>query len=289
MITVFTPSYNRVLGLRRLYTSLCRQTCKKFQWLIVNDGSTDATEDFINSKVDEAPFKIIYIYQPNQGKHIAYNSALDLMDPVSWHVCVDSDDTLEDDAIETFYNDSISIESNSSMLGIIYPKKMKNIEYIRQKLFTLNIPDLQFRFHLNIETVILFKRNVFKKIRFPKFNGEKFLSEESVYIKLIDQGRFLFIPHYLYNAEYQEDGLTQSLFKNWEENYHGTIYTLNKRYEYINNQLFGLNRVKERLKCLINMGAVCVKVHKNYLKYTPNKLSTFLLTPIILFWCFKRF
>ena len=41
MITVFTPTYNRAHLLPRLYESLCQQTFKDFEWVIVDDGSTE--------------------------------------------------------------------------------------------------------------------------------------------------------------------------------------------------------------------------------------------------------
>lgn len=53
MITVFTPTYNRAYIINKLYTSLCLQTCQDFEWLIVDDGSTDTTESLITSFIEE--------------------------------------------------------------------------------------------------------------------------------------------------------------------------------------------------------------------------------------------
>ena len=47
LLTIFTPAYNRAHTLGRTYESLCRQTCKDFCWLIVDDGSTDGTADLV--------------------------------------------------------------------------------------------------------------------------------------------------------------------------------------------------------------------------------------------------
>ncbi len=52
MITVFTPTYNRGHLLQRLYESLCHQTFKDFEWLIVDDGSTDNTADVVKPFID---------------------------------------------------------------------------------------------------------------------------------------------------------------------------------------------------------------------------------------------
>ena len=48
-ITVFTPAYNRAKLLPRLYESLCKQTFKDFEWLIVDDGSVDETASLFTS------------------------------------------------------------------------------------------------------------------------------------------------------------------------------------------------------------------------------------------------
>lgn len=47
MITVFTPAYNRAKFLPRVYESLCRQTFKDFEWVIVDDGSVDDTRSVV--------------------------------------------------------------------------------------------------------------------------------------------------------------------------------------------------------------------------------------------------
>ena len=48
-ITIFTPSYNRAYTLDRLYKSLLNQTFKDFEWVIVDDGSTDDTESVVEA------------------------------------------------------------------------------------------------------------------------------------------------------------------------------------------------------------------------------------------------
>ena len=64
-LTIFTPTYNRAHTLVRTYQSLCHQTCKDFEWLIIDDGSIDNTSDIVKIWITEADFKIKYIYQKN--------------------------------------------------------------------------------------------------------------------------------------------------------------------------------------------------------------------------------
>ena len=82
-LTVFTPTYNRAHTLPRTYQSLCRQECKDFVWLVVDDGSTDGTADLVRSWQQEANgFEIRYLYKENGGMHTAHNAAYEVIDTV---------------------------------------------------------------------------------------------------------------------------------------------------------------------------------------------------------------
>ena len=73
VFTVFTPTYNRAHTLHRVHDSLARQTYRDFEWLIVDDGSTDGTDAVVRDWIPKAAFAIRYIWQPNRGKHVAFN------------------------------------------------------------------------------------------------------------------------------------------------------------------------------------------------------------------------
>ena len=73
MITVFTPTFNRAYALPKLYESLCYQTSNQFEWVIVDDGSTDNTKEIVSNWINEGKIDIRYIYQPNAGKPVAHN------------------------------------------------------------------------------------------------------------------------------------------------------------------------------------------------------------------------
>ena len=79
-VTVFTPTFNRAGVLHRVYDSLTAQTFRDFAWLIVDDGSADDTRSVVEQFVEKAPFPIEYVYQENQGKHIATNNAVAMTD-----------------------------------------------------------------------------------------------------------------------------------------------------------------------------------------------------------------
>ncbi|MCE2923619.1 MAG: glycosyltransferase family 2 protein, partial [Roseomonas sp.] len=65
LFTVFTPSYNRAHTIHRVYESLQQQTFRDFEWLVVDDGSTDNTKSIVEAWKKEAPFPIRYVWQEN--------------------------------------------------------------------------------------------------------------------------------------------------------------------------------------------------------------------------------
>ena len=76
LFTVFTPTYQRAHTLKRLYESLLRQKEKDFEWIIVDDGSTDNTKEVVDNFISQAKINIKYVFQENAGKHTAHNEAL---------------------------------------------------------------------------------------------------------------------------------------------------------------------------------------------------------------------
>jgi len=107
--TVFTPTYNRAGLLPRVYSSLSRQTYKDFEWLVVDDGSTDNTKEVIESLAKGADFAIRYIWKPNGGYHTAINEGVKHARGMFFAI-LDSDDWYVDDALEKMFAVWNSIE-----------------------------------------------------------------------------------------------------------------------------------------------------------------------------------
>ena len=98
-LTIFTPTYNRAHTLPRVYDSLCQQTSDDFEWLVIDDGSTDNTRQLVEQWQKEAAFKINYIYKENGGLYTGYNTAY-LTIQTELNVCIDSDDFMPPTAVE---------------------------------------------------------------------------------------------------------------------------------------------------------------------------------------------
>lgn len=99
-LCIFTPTYNRAYCLSDLFESLCRQTTMRFEWLIVDDGSTDNTQELVNSFQTKGKFPITYIKQDNGGKQRAFNTGVQRCKSELF-MCVDSDDTVPADMVIT--------------------------------------------------------------------------------------------------------------------------------------------------------------------------------------------
>ena len=98
LLTVFTPTFNRAHTIARTFNSLKQQTFKNFEWLIVDDGSTDSTEKVVEGFIESSDLNIRYIKKENGGKHTAYNLALEQAAGELFFV-VDSDDWLPDNSL----------------------------------------------------------------------------------------------------------------------------------------------------------------------------------------------
>ncbi len=219
MITVFTPTYNRAYILPTLYKSLKNQSCKDFEWIIVDDGSIDETEAVVNSFKELADFDIKYVFQQNKGKHIAINLGCTLANGVLFFI-VDSDDFLSDDAIEILIKKYQKIKNQRNIAGIavgcrsiknkgeiIYSKKLPQHEML------LNYNQLVFELGIKGDFATAFKTEIQREYPYPYFKGEKFFRESLVYRRIGKKYTTLFVDDPIYFADYLEDGLT---FKSWE-------------------------------------------------------------------------
>ena len=213
MVTIFTPSYNRAHTLPMLYKSLCKQTCKNFEWLIVDDGSTDNTEEIISEyKSQTLDFPILYHKKENGGKHTAINRGVELAKGELFFI-VDSDDVLTSDAVATILNDWKDIR-DKNLCGISYLRGYSETEVIGDEQPVDHGIDnfVNVRFNLGIggDKAEVWVTEYLRLYPYPVFEGEKFFGETWLWIKLARERDMLWVNKIIYITEYLEGGLSKS-------------------------------------------------------------------------------
>lgn len=186
-ITVFTPSYNRAKTLPRVFECLKKQTYKSFEWIIIDDGSEDNTKDVVDGFLKEDNFfDIIYVYQKNQGKHIATNNAVKMCSG-NFFITLDSDDTCTNDALETFVNEwnKIPKQEQKKYYGIscrTYDKDGK-INGTQMNVPYIDSNDLDLRFKLNITGELwgMIRTDIMREFPFPVVEGYHFYPENVIW------------------------------------------------------------------------------------------------------------
>lgn len=215
MITIITPTYNRIHTLKRLYLSLYNQDNYDFEWLIVDDGSTDQTKTYIESLANNK-FIIKYHYKDNGGKHRAINYGIKHADG-EWILILDSDDFLTTDAISIIKEQTTKIESDNRYCGVTGLRLDLNHNIIGSKCNyeTLDTDNISFRTKYKIvgDKAEVYRTSILKEYPFPEFNDEKFCTEAIVWNRIANKYITRYINKGFYICEYQDDGLTS---KYWE-------------------------------------------------------------------------
>lgn len=218
LITVFTPTYNRITLLPNCFESLKRQSCLDFVWLVVDDGSEDGTEELVRGwMADETGFDIRFIRKPNGGLHTAYNAAIEAMD-TELAVCVDSDDYLTDDAIETIAARWRSLDG-AEVAGIVALNQTPRAEILGSRLPPLErayLIDLYCRYGCRSDLKMIYRTDLLKSQGpIPVFGTEKHMNPYYLFLK-IDK----LLPMGLLNAavcvvNYQNDGMSTDIWRQY--------------------------------------------------------------------------
>lgn len=216
LLTIFTPTYNRAKLLQRVYNSLLAQTNRDFEWVIVDDGSSDGTESLIRKFIEEQQIKIVFEHQANAGKHIAVNRGLQLASGTLFLI-LDSDDELTKDAVEKVAKHWAALKGVpdfESFGGLVANKSYTDGRHIGTDLSydVLDTTIIDYRFNRKItgDKLEIFKTELIKQYPFP-VNGEKFCPEALVWNRIGSTYKFRFFNDSIYLAEYLPDGLTDRI------------------------------------------------------------------------------
>lgn len=291
-LTVFTPTYNRARTLVRTYKSLCRQTCKDFEWLVIDDGSTDDTYEQVKLFIAEQIIPIRYIYKENGGLYTGYNTAYANIE-TELNVCVDSDDYLPDNAVELIVNTWKTRGSDryAGMIGLdyyadgrgpiggLFPASMTECY-----LLDLHVK----RIHRNDSKQVM-RTDLVKQVA-PQigFEGEKHFNPVYMLWRVCDELPLLVINENLCFVDYQAgDNMSAAIFKQYADSPRSfakarLIEMGLKRSTWLNN-----------IRLSIHYGASCLIARdRHWLKNTSHKGMAICVAPLsfllYLYICYKN-
>lgn len=279
MLTVFTPTFNRAECLKKGYEALCRQTCKEFVWLVVDDGSTDQTRLLVEQwSRQEKGFEVRYIYKENGGLHTGYNVAIANID-TELSVCIDSDDYMPDDAVEkilTFWKKegsdkyagiaALDAFEDGTIIGDPFPKQK-----------SINILDVSLgKYHYkNGDRKLVVRTALYKEVApMPSYENEKNFNPHLMHLQISEKYDFLIYNTVLCVVEYQEDGMSNGIFKQY----------LNspKSFAHMRKYMLGLKGTtfKFRMRHAIHyVSSSIIARNKRFLQESPRKWDVILAVP----------
>lgn len=286
-LTIFTPVYNRAHTIGRTYESLCRQTCDDFEWLVVDDGSSDNTKELINGWIAENKIAIRYIYQQNQGMHGAHNTAYKNIN-TELNTCVDSDDYMPDDAVEkivSFWKKygsdrvagviGLDMVEDGSIIGAKFP------DYLKET----TLRDYYETHHGSGDKKLVYRTDVITKYpEYPIFEGEKYVGLAYKYNLIDEDYSMLTLNEPLVVVEYQDDGSSRGMWKQYWNNPRGFAF-------------FRINDMKQtkslKRKVMSNIHYVSHSIrskNRQFLQESPTKILTLLcfVPGCILYYITKR-
>ena len=290
-LTIFTATYNRGHLIYRLYEALQKQKDFNFEWLVIDDGSSDNTKELFDKWLTESNrFEIRYYYQENQGLIRSLNKGIELAKG-DYFSKIDSDDYVLDDYSKNIMRWIQELDNSSEVYAVAglkvrpdgVPLKgcMPNIP--NGKSF-IDATDLERKkYDLDADMCEAWRTDVLRKYPFPVWQGEKFAPEQLVLYDLALKGfKIRWYPIALSVCEYQEGGLTLGAGKLEKENPMGYAMMYNQNLKIYSS-------FKRNLYDAMQMTALTVCARKlSYLRESNNRLATVLTFPIGLLLSIRR-
>jgi glycosyltransferase involved in cell wall biosynthesis len=207
--TVFTATHDRAHTLGRVRDSLAQQTFRDFEWLIVDDGSTDGTREQVTAWSAEASFPIRYVSQEHSGKHVAFNRGVREARGELF-LSIDSDDALVPNALERFKHhwDGIPAERKAEFsavsalctdlrgrpLGARFPADVTDSDSL----------ELFFRYKVSGDKIGFHRTDVLRAHPYPEPKGVRHVSPSVAWFAIARSYRTRYVNEYLLRVDRQE-------------------------------------------------------------------------------------
>lgn len=275
-ITVFTPTYNRAYILDKCYQSLRNQTCKRFMWLIIDDGSTDGTAQLVQEWMDrDNGFEIRYIYKENGGLHTGYNKAIELMQ-TELSVCIDSDDSMPCDAIERILSiwEARKDYSIAGIVGLDYSDSGELIGKLLPEEDGINAASLLCVPGMGDKKYVV-RNDLLRQVApMPTYSGERNFNPHYFIIKLSQKYLFKPVNQCFCLVDYQENGMSANIYKQYISS--PQSFAELRRVLLITPGL----TIAYRFKTAVHYVSSCIFAkERRFINKSPAKVMTVLATP----------
>lgn len=281
-LTIHTATYNRAYILPKAYESLKTQTCKDFEWIITDDGSTDNTCDLVEGWLKEDNgFPIVYNRLEHVGIPRALNSGVN-MAHTDWFMILDSDDHLLPETVEHVLHWIDEIRDDASFVGIGYARCFPDGRYMRDQVPRID-PEVGYvdatnierpKYNLDMDMVEASRVSILKEHPFKVWPTETFAPEQLNYNEIALAGyKYRWHPDKLYVCDYLPDGLTRD---------NGIVRRNPMGYAMMHNQnMLIRKRFGDKCRCAIQMTALSLYAGEvGYLKETNSLFATLLTLPL---------
>lgn len=217
-VSIFTPIYNRSTFLPQIHNSLRLQTNKDFEWIVVDDGSTDDTKNIMTNIIKNSnhSFPITYLYKSNGGKHSAINMGIQYAQGELFFI-LDSDDSLPIDAIATVINkfeDVANVQNICGVCGLMahHDGKIIGSGFSADGIIANSI-ELRYAQGVTGDLMEVFKTSILKKYPFPEIKGERFCPEALIWNRIAKKYKMKCFNNVICYRDYLEGGLTDNIIK----------------------------------------------------------------------------
>lgn len=260
LITVVTPTYNRAYLLPRLYKSLCGQTFRDFEWIVVDDGSTDDTESILKSFIADGILNLRYLKKPNGGKHTAVNLGVKEAKGELLFIA-DSDDWLPSGALADVTEMYDSIKDDDSFAGVCgldgYDGGKVVGSGLPKPVIDAYPQEISTAWGVNGDLKEVLRTKIMQKFPFPEIDGEKFCPEVLVWNRIGLKYKLRYFNKPIYTVEYQPDGLTKGITRARMKSPVASMMTYSEVFSQAKS-------VRQKVKAAINFWrfAFCAPTHR---------------------------
>jgi glycosyltransferase involved in cell wall biosynthesis len=231
LFTVFTPTFNRAHTLHRVFNSLCAQTLRDFEWLVVDDGSTDDTSELIAAWATAADFPIRYFRQDHSGKHIAHNLAVREARG-QYFMSLDSDDACVPQALEriAYHWNTIPARDRAHFWRVVGLCKNQHGEIIGDRFpsnpFDVNRREWRYLHRLRGEKSGAGRTEILRRFPLPEIRGTNFVPEGVVGLEIAKTYKVHCVNEVfrIYHVDDEQTGTTLTKRKGLDDNAAGRLY-----------------------------------------------------------------